>query len=113
MYFGNECIRCALLLYPRYYYVLLTLFYFLFIAGAVLLLFVSSAVTLAVPFCMGKVIDIIYTSDSNTMKANLTSVSQALLVIFTLGAVANFGRVYLMSTAGDFDVSSSYHSLSQ
>lgn len=70
------------------------------LTGAVFLLFISSAVTMSVPFCMGKVIDIIYTSDPETMKANLTAVTQVLLLMFTFGAAANFGRVYLMQTTG-------------
>lgn len=67
------------------------------IAGAVGLLVISSSVTLAVPFCMGKVIDIINTSAKDgTMMEKLTSFCSVLLVIFLIGGLANFGRVYLM-----------------
>ena len=55
---------------------------------------------MAVPFCLGKVIDVIYTTDSNKMKENLNKLSVALLGIFIIGGLCNFGRVYLMSISG-------------
>nr|CAD7198101.1 unnamed protein product [Timema douglasi] len=61
--------------------------------SAICLLLVSSTVTMAVPFCLGKVIDI-YTRD------NLNKLSGVLLIIFLVGSLCNFGRVYLMSTSG-------------
>ena len=65
------------------------------------LLFVSSAVTVAVPFGIGRVIDIIYTSAKDgQMVERLTRFCQILLAIFIIGAVANFGRIYLMQTSG-------------
>lgn len=68
---------------------------------AVGLLFVSSAVTMAVPFGIGRVIDIIYTtSKDGQMVERLAHFCQILLVIFIVGAVANFGRIYLMQTSG-------------
>ncbi|GAB6021768.1 hypothetical protein CHUAL_004346 [Chamberlinius hualienensis] len=70
------------------------------LTGAVILLFISSAVTMAVPFCMGKVIDIIYQSKPEVMKENLRNIAIALVVVFVLGAIANCGRVYLMQTTG-------------
>ncbi|XP_048240806.1 ATP-binding cassette sub-family B member 10, mitochondrial-like isoform X1 [Haliotis rufescens] len=71
------------------------------LAGALGLLVVSSGVTMAVPFCIGKVIDIIYTaSQEGKMEEKLNSLCQILLVVFLLGGVANFGRVYLMTVAG-------------
>ena len=73
------------------------------IAGAVVLLFVSSGVTMAVPFCMGKIIDIIYTESEthNAMMQKLTAFSQILCGVFLLGALANAVRVYLIYTSGE------------
>ncbi|EZA62551.1 ATP-binding cassette sub-family B member 10, mitochondrial [Ooceraea biroi] len=67
---------------------------------AIALLLVSSSVTMAVPFCFGKVIDIINSAEKANMKENLNRLTLALFVIFLIGGVSNFGRVYLMSTAG-------------
>nr|CAD7392551.1 unnamed protein product [Timema cristinae] len=68
--------------------------------GAICLLLVSSTVTMAVPFCLGKVIDIIYTADAANTRENLNKLSGVLLLIFLVGSLCNFGRVYLMSTSG-------------
>ncbi|CAG2053292.1 unnamed protein product [Timema podura] len=70
------------------------------LTGAICLLLVSSTVTMAVPFCLGKVIDIIYTADAANTRDNLNKLSGVLLVIFLVGSLCNFGRVYLMSTSG-------------
>lgn len=71
------------------------------LTGAVGLLLISSGVSMAVPFCIGKVIDIIYTSaQEGNMKERLTSFCQIMIVVFIAGAIANFGRVYLMQTSG-------------
>ncbi|CAH0392928.1 unnamed protein product [Bemisia tabaci] len=71
------------------------------LCGAICLLLVSSTVTMAVPFSLGKVIDIIYTSDSEKMKDNLNFVCAILIGVFVLGATCNFGRVYLMNMTGN------------
>lgn len=65
-------------------------------------LVVSSSVTMAVPFSLGKVLDIIYTSSSDLgdATAQLNKVCGTLLCIFVLGGICNFGRVYFMSVAG-------------
>ena len=55
---------------------------------------------MTIPFCLGKVIDIIYTGDSESTKKNLNKVSLILLGVFLIGAICNFGRVYLMRTSG-------------
>nr|CAD7424362.1 unnamed protein product [Timema monikensis] len=68
--------------------------------SAICLLLVSSTVTMAVPFCLGKVIDIIYTADAANTRENLNKLSGVLLLIFLVGSLCNFGRVYLMSTSG-------------
>lgn len=67
---------------------------------AIALLLVSSSVTMAVPFCFGKVIDVINSVEKTNMKENLNRLTLALFVVFLIGGVSNFGRVYLMSTAG-------------
>lgn len=58
---------------------------------------------MAVPFSLGKILDIIYTSSSDMENARtkLNSVCGILVCVFLLGAICNFGRIYLMSTAGD------------
>ncbi|XP_065833607.1 ATP-binding cassette sub-family B member 10, mitochondrial-like isoform X2 [Oscarella lobularis] len=69
---------------------------------AVGLLFVSSAVTMSVPFCMGRVVDAINVSDHerDQMRLNLTRLCQVFGVIFCIGAAANCGRIYLTQTSG-------------
>ncbi|XP_022913291.1 ATP-binding cassette sub-family B member 10, mitochondrial [Onthophagus taurus] len=70
--------------------------------GAVSLLLVSSTVTMAVPFSLGKILDIIYTSteEIDAARAKLNKVCAVLLTVFFVGAICNFGRIYIMSTAG-------------
>ncbi|XP_032678818.1 ATP-binding cassette sub-family B member 10, mitochondrial [Odontomachus brunneus] len=67
---------------------------------AIAFLLVSSSVTMAVPFCFGKVIDVISTAKKEEMKENLSRLTLVLLVVFLIGGLSNFRRVYLMSTAG-------------
>lgn len=57
---------------------------------------------MAVPFSMGKIIDIIYTEREthDAMMLNLSSFSKILCGVFVLGALANAGRVYLIYTSG-------------
>jgi ATP-binding cassette subfamily B (MDR/TAP) protein 10 len=69
------------------------------IAGGIGLLFVSSAITMVIPFAIGKVIDII-SANQESMVQNLTNVSLILVGIFIFGAACNFGRTYLMGIAG-------------
>ena len=71
-----------------------------FLLGGIGLLFVSSAITMAIPFALGKVIDIIYGADRESMTENLKNVSVALVCIFIFGAACNFGRTYLMGVSG-------------
>ncbi|XP_042215944.1 ATP-binding cassette sub-family B member 10, mitochondrial-like isoform X3 [Homarus americanus] len=70
------------------------------LACAIGLLAVSSTITMAVPFALGHVIDIIYTADAVDIKQNLQRVCLVLSGVFLTGAAANFGRVYLMNVAG-------------
>ena len=64
---------------------------------------VSSAVTMSAPFFLGKVIDTIYTTgtDTETMAASLTSLCIMLTGVFLCGGAANAARVYLMQTSGE------------
>nr|AHK05638.1 ATP-binding cassette transporter sub-family B member 10 [Tigriopus japonicus] len=79
------------------------------LTGALGLLLVSSGVTMLVPFALGKIIDVISSetapgstdpssgsSDPGKLQERLKSLAAGLLVVFTIGALCNFGRVYLM-----------------
>ena len=68
------------------------------------LLILSSSVTMLVPFCIGKLIDIIYSSteDFTEMLWNLKVTCAVLSVIFMAGAFANLGRVYIVQTSGTY-----------
>lgn len=57
---------------------------------------------MAVPFSLGKVLDIIYnsTSDMNMAREQLNKLSLILLGVFLLGGACNYARVYLMSMTG-------------
>lgn len=69
------------------------------LTGAICLLLVSSSITMAVPFALGKVIDVIYTSNAQEMKDKMTQLSLILMLVFVVGACCNFGRVYLMNVS--------------
>lgn len=58
---------------------------------------------MAVPFALGRVIDIIYTKDSSKMRENLNKLCLTLSAVFVVGAMCNFGRVYLMNVSGKED----------
>lgn len=70
--------------------------------GAIGFLLVSSTVTMAVPFSIGKVLDIIYSTSDNSddAKSQLNQLCGVLICVFGVGAVCNFARVYLMSLSG-------------
>ncbi|CAH0560620.1 unnamed protein product [Brassicogethes aeneus] len=71
-------------------------------------LIVSSTVTMAIPFSLGKILDIVYTNRSETASnttvnkeeatQKLNNITTILLGVFILGALCNFGRIYFMST---------------
>ncbi|XP_005102782.1 ATP-binding cassette sub-family B member 10, mitochondrial [Aplysia californica] len=69
------------------------------LAAAMGCLVVSSGVAMSVPFYIGKIIDLIYTSDKSVMMNNLNAVCAVLLGVFILGGLANFGRVYILQTS--------------
>lgn len=60
-------------------------------------LVVSSTITMGVPYCIGKIMDIIFTGTLDS--GRLTEFCMTLMAVFIVGAVANFGRVYLMNGA--------------
>ena len=74
------------------------------------LLVVSSAVTMSVPFALGKIIDIIYNLDQlkctelelqkKAIIERLQMVCLGLTGVFLIGGLCNFGRVYLMRISG-------------
>ncbi|XP_049875054.1 ATP-binding cassette sub-family B member 10, mitochondrial isoform X2 [Pectinophora gossypiella] len=57
---------------------------------------------MAVPFSLGKVLDIIYssTADLGAAREKLDSLCLMLCGVFLIGGLCNFGRVYLMSISG-------------
>ncbi|CRK97642.1 CLUMA_CG011027, isoform A [Clunio marinus] len=73
------------------------------IIAAIGCLVISSSITMAVPFGLGKILDIIYSSesanDSGIAKNKLNQFCLFLSVIFIIGGVTNFGRVYLFNNA--------------
>ncbi len=58
---------------------------------------------MSAPFLLGKVIDTIYTTgtDTETMTASLTSLCIMLTGVFLCGGAANAARVYIMQTSGE------------
>lgn len=64
------------------------------------LLLISSGVTMLVPFFIGKLIDFIQASDKESLKEKLKTISLAMTVVFIIGALANFGRVYIIQSTG-------------
>ncbi|KAI4497024.1 hypothetical protein M0802_007770 [Mischocyttarus mexicanus] len=68
--------------------------------SAIAFLIISSTVTMAVPFCLGKVIDIIYNVNVQKMAEKLNQLCIVLFGVFIIGAISNFCRIYLMSTTG-------------
>ncbi|KAM4593278.1 ATP-binding cassette sub-family B member 10, mitochondrial [Odontesthes bonariensis] len=72
------------------------------LAAAIGFLTVSSAVTMSAPFFLGKVIDTIYTTgtDTETMTASLTSLCVMLTGVFLCGGAANAARLYLIQASG-------------
>ncbi|TEB37668.1 hypothetical protein FA13DRAFT_1761915 [Coprinellus micaceus] len=68
---------------------------------AVGLLFVSSAVSMSVPFTVGKLIDFFSSTNPQIpFGLSIWQASAALFTVFTIGAVANAGRAMLMRLAG-------------
>jgi ATP-binding cassette subfamily B (MDR/TAP) protein 10 len=68
------------------------------IGGAIILLLVSSSVTMSVPYFLGKIIDMLQTYKHDELRRRLKQMTFILVGIFGIGALANFGRVYLILT---------------
>lgn len=68
------------------------------IGCAVVLLFVSSTVTMSVPYFLGKIIDLLQTYKEDELRTRLKQMTLFLAGVFGIGAIANFGRVYLILT---------------
>lgn len=64
-------------------------------------LFISSAITMSVPFILGKLIDVVFNKEGITQEAmaKLKEHSILLFVMFAIGGLANFSRVYLFGSA--------------
>ncbi|KAJ2762646.1 ATP-binding cassette permease mdl1 [Coemansia sp. BCRC 34490] len=72
------------------------------LGGAVGFLFVSSSITMAVPFAMGKIIDMVTNTEAAIpLGLTLKQAFVGLGGVFVLGAAANAGRVVLIRTAGE------------
>lgn len=70
------------------------------------MLVISSSVTMAVPFFIGKLIDFIQSSENHEkMKEKLRKVTLVMAAVFVIGALANFGRVYIIQSTGQRIVS--------
>lgn len=69
----------------------------LVIGASVACLCVSSAVTMSVPYCIGKILDIIFTD--SFLAEKLSTFCLAMVGVFVVGSAANFGRIYLMNGA--------------
>lgn len=67
------------------------------IAGAISLLSISSAVTMAVPYSMGTIIDAVSVKDG----PSLSNIFWTLGGVFGLGAAANTGRILLFKSVGE------------
>lgn len=57
---------------------------------------------MAIPFSFGRIVDIIYKSDVTEAQAKLITICTILLPVFIIGAVCNFGRIYLINTSGKY-----------
>ena len=61
----------------------------------------SSAITMSVPFGMGKIIDLVTGQGSQGSHEMLLQIGGSLSAVFVLGALANFGRIIIMRTAAE------------
>lgn len=77
-------------------------------------LFISSAITMSVPYFMGKVIDVVFDKEGITQQAlsKLKEHSMILFVMFAIGGLANFARVYLFGSACKYKLNGIQLSLS-
>jgi ATP-binding cassette subfamily B (MDR/TAP) protein 10 len=68
------------------------------IGCAIILLLISSGVTMSVPYFLGKIIDMLQTYKHDELRHRLKQTTLILSGVFAIGALANFGRVYLILT---------------
>ncbi|CAF3540080.1 unnamed protein product [Rotaria sordida] len=68
------------------------------ISGAIILLIISSGVTMSVPYILGRIIDMLQTYKHDELRRRLKQTTFFLIGVFGIGAIANFGRVYLILT---------------
>uniref|UniRef100_A0A1A9X5C2 ATP-binding cassette sub-family B member 10, mitochondrial n=1 Tax=Glossina brevipalpis TaxID=37001 RepID=A0A1A9X5C2_9MUSC len=71
----------------------------LVLAAAIGCLVISSAITMSVPYALGKTLDIMFDKDDNESMAKLKHFCAILCGVFVIGGLANFGRVYLFNSA--------------
>ncbi|KAK9472343.1 ATP-binding cassette permease [Dipodascopsis tothii] len=74
------------------------------LVGSCVLLFISSGVTLAVPYAIGKILDIATkatAADELILGLSLEQFYYALGTVFVVGAGANFGRTYILRVIGE------------
>ncbi|POY70519.1 hypothetical protein BMF94_6433 [Rhodotorula taiwanensis] len=69
------------------------------IAIAISLLFVSSLVSLSIPLCIGRIIDI-FSGQANSLPISVPTAAVLLATFFFLGAVASVARLILMRISG-------------
>ncbi|GAA5876560.1 hypothetical protein JCM3774_003139 [Rhodotorula dairenensis] len=69
------------------------------IAIAISLLFVSSLVSLSIPLCIGRIIDI-FSGQANNLPISIPTAAALLATFFALGAVASVARLILMRISG-------------
>lgn len=70
------------------------------ILTAIGLLFVSSAVSLSIPFTIGRIIDIFSSSSGASLPVSTSTAAVLLALFFGIGASANVARTILMRIAG-------------
>ncbi|KAL9886521.1 ATP-binding cassette sub-family B member 10, mitochondrial [Glossina fuscipes fuscipes] len=71
----------------------------LVLAAAIGCLIISSAITMSVPYALGKTLDIMFDKDDNQSMVKLKHFCAILCGVFVIGGLANFGRVYLFNSA--------------
>ncbi|KAH7032813.1 P-loop containing nucleoside triphosphate hydrolase protein [Microdochium trichocladiopsis] len=73
------------------------------LAGAILLLLVSSAVTMTVPWSVGKIMDLsnVPLNEANIFGLSIYEFFGAYIAILCLGAAANWGRIMLLRVIGE------------
>ena len=64
---------------------------------------------MAVPFAIGRVVDIIYRADAGEARDRLVTICLTLGAVFVVGAAANCGRVYLMTVSGQSECARRCH----